>query len=73
MRGEHFLLELACIEGFRFAAGLAFNQRLGLGATLLSAPDEVANIFAVVGTQNKGQTTVPPFTPERWRSARIRS
>src|SRR4030065_154223 len=53
IRGEHFSRERARIEGFRFAAGLAFNQCgpqcLNLGTALLLAPNEIANIFAVVG------------------------
>ena len=53
MRDKHPLLECASIEWPWFPAGFAFNQRssdgLNLGATFLLPPNEVADVFAVVG------------------------
>lgn len=54
--GQHPLLEGSSIEGSWFPAGLTFNQRsangFNFGATLLFAPDQVADAFAVVGVMS---------------------
>src|SRR5471030_1473707 len=53
MLGQHPLFERIGIEGTRFTAGLTFNERgadrLHFGAAFLLAPDQVADVFTVVG------------------------